>query len=175
MIASFALVRLLNYPTRWKKLDRIFLVVILIFFSTFSGMIDYLYLNRVSFIMADKKAQDVAEWVRKNIPASALILTSDTHNHPVSMLTGRNVVLGYKGWMWSMGFDYGEIEKDVQKIYHSADLELIRKYKITHIVISHYEDGLRPNLRAFLKSPYFKEIFKTKLDSGLLRILEVVH
>jgi len=174
VIASCSLIRIKEI-SRWKKLDRIFLIIILIFFSIFSGLIDYLYLNQVSFVMADKTAQEIAHWVRRNIPPESLILTSDTHNHPVSMLSGRNIVLGYRGWLWSHGYNYGEIERDIQKIYQTADLELIKKYKITHIVISPYEKELRPNLRAFLNSKNFKEIYNKRIDSDLFRIFKVIY
>jgi hypothetical protein len=175
VIASLSLVYILNHGQRWKKPDRLFLVIILVFFSLFSGLIDYICLNRVSFVLADKKAQGIAEWVRKNTPFSSLLLTSDTHSHPVSMLGGRNIVMGYRGWLWSHGYDYKELEQDVQKIYRSADLNLINKYKITHIVISPYEKELHPNLNLFLRSEHFKEIYKTKTDSGMLRIFEVTY
>ncbi len=173
VMASFVLINILNNTSRWKKPDRIFMFAVLIFLSIFSGLLDYIYLNRVSFVLADKKAQEVARWVRRNIPPSSLILTSDAHNHPVSMLGGKNIVLGYKGWLWSHGYDYGEIEEDVQKIYQTADLRLIKKYKITHIVISSYEKNLKPNLRAFLNSKNFKEIYQAKTDAGIFRIFEV--
>ncbi|MCM8766351.1 MAG: hypothetical protein NC920_05910 [Candidatus Omnitrophica bacterium] len=174
VIASVTLVKILD-NLRWKKPDRIFLVIILIFFSIFSGLIDYICLNRVNFVMANRDEQKVAQWIRRNVPPSALILTSDTHNHPVSMLAGRNIVLGYRGWLWSHGYKYGEIEQDVERIYQTGDLELIKKYKITHIVISPYEKNLRPNLHAFLKSENFKEIYKTKLESGIFRLFEVKY
>ncbi|MCM8784145.1 MAG: hypothetical protein NC818_05185 [Candidatus Omnitrophica bacterium] len=172
VIASFTPIKILE-TSRWKKPDRLFLVIILLFFSVFSGVIDYIYLNRISFVMANKKEQAIASWVRKNITPSALILTSDTHNHPVSMLSGRSIILGYRGWLWSHGYKYDEIEKDIQEIYRIADLTFIKKYKITHIVISPYEKELKPNLRTFLKSNRFKEIYKTEMESGFFRIFEV--
>lgn len=44
--------------------------------------------------------------VREATPASAVILTGGTHNHPV-LLSGRRQFIGYEGHLWSQGLEYG--------------------------------------------------------------------
>jgi len=78
-----------------------------------------------------------AQKVRANVPTNSLLLTSDQHNHPVSILTGRPIVMGYRGWLWTYGIDYREVERDIATIYAGGQeaRPLLEKYGISHIVV----------------------------------------
>lgn len=88
-------------------------------------------------------AQDIsfAQKVRETIPVDARVLTTDTHNNPVPVLTGREIVQGYGGWLWSYGISYQGVAADVKIMLRGGtDTELLlRKYKVTHIVFSQNE------------------------------------
>ncbi|MBW2043135.1 MAG: hypothetical protein JRI76_14085 [Deltaproteobacteria bacterium] len=80
---------------------------------------------------------ELARVVRNITPKKSVFLTSDTHNHWVVDLSGRKIVLGYRGWLWSWGIDYREREKDVQAIFLGTSQAnvLIAKHKIDYVVI----------------------------------------
>jgi uncharacterized membrane protein len=59
----------------------------------------------------------LAEWVKANTSPNSIFLTSDSHTHPVSSLTGRQIVMGYRGWLWSYGINYSVREKQVSDIF----------------------------------------------------------
>lgn len=51
----------------------------------------------------------------------AVFLTSDRFNDPVTALSGRSVVAGYTGWLWSFGIDYRQRQEDVAAAYMGCD------------------------------------------------------
>ena len=71
------------------------------------------------------------------IPPEAIVLTSDQHNHPIPMLAGRHIVLGYRGWLGSYGIDYQTVERDVSLMFVGAENapSLFAKYNISYVVI----------------------------------------
>lgn len=79
----------------------------------------------------------VAERVRALTPPDAVILTASNHNHPVGALTGRSIVLGYHGWLWSHGYDYTPRARDVAAIYAGGPglEELLARYNIGFVLI----------------------------------------
>ncbi|MCC2631958.1 MAG: hypothetical protein K0S20_657 [Patescibacteria group bacterium] len=90
-----------------------------------------------TFSFLDEDDIALAAQVKRLTPKEAVILTSDRHNHPVSTITGRQVVLGYRGWLWTYGIDYRPVESDVSIMFSGrvGTEELFQKYGITHVVI----------------------------------------
>jgi len=85
--------------------------------------------------------QMLAKFVKKYTLPSDLILTSDQHNHPVPMLTGRPIVMGYKGWLWTHGINYQGRELDVNNIFsgQKSALQLMKDYQIKYVLVSDFE------------------------------------
>lgn len=115
------------------------LAVILFFILIASGGIDLIRVlntSKESFVMVDKQEIELAQFLRKNSTAQDIVLTSDEHLHWVPIIAGRNIVMGYRGWLWSYGIDYSNREQDIKDIYQGKTnaLELIRKYNITFVV-----------------------------------------
>ena len=88
-------------------------------------------------------ANDIAvgEWIAANTPKDAVILTSDWHAQPAATVGGRTLVMGYRGWLWSHGFDYGQREKDVRQMLSGGiyAIDLIEKYDVSYAVIGQSE------------------------------------
>lgn len=84
---------------------------------------------------------DLGEKLRQVLPQDAVVLTTSRHNHPIPLLTGRKIVLGYTGWLWSYGINYYPVEQDIAKIWlgGSPAWVLLKQYGVTHIVISDNE------------------------------------
>jgi hypothetical protein len=83
------------------------------------------------------------------LPPDARVLTADAHNHLVPMLTGRAVVMGYRGWLWTHGIDYRGLEREVGRMF-ALDVDapqLFARYGVTHVYIG---PGERYNLHAAL-------------------------
>ncbi len=86
------------------------------------------------------------------------ILTSAAFTHPIYW-AGRRTWLGYTGWLWSHGLDYGYREEALKKIYSGApDAEaLLKKYEIDFVAITPRERGDIPNN---YKVPFNEDFFR---------------
>jgi hypothetical protein len=80
---------------------------------------------------------DFAQQARSVIPPDALVLNADQHNHPISTMSGRHIVMGYRGWLWSYGIQYATIERDVLAMFAGGNegVRLLRQYGVNYIVI----------------------------------------
>lgn len=109
-------------------------------------------LGRDRLLMLTAQEMRVAETVRRVTPARALFLVGLQHNHPISMLAGRRVVMSYPGWMWSQGIDASARERDVTAMYalgQAAESKLAG-YGVDYVVIGPWErDHFHPDEAAF--------------------------
>jgi hypothetical protein len=103
----------------------------------------------------------VAEFVRENTQPDAVFLTADTHNHPIPMLTGRPIVMGYAGWLWTYGIRYLAVKRDVVSIYsgEAQAEELLKKHQVQYIYVGPQEAELGANL-GFLNQ--FPKIYQSE-------------
>lgn len=90
--------------------------------------------------------QRFGDLVADAVPPRARILTSPTYTHPV-FWAGRRAWLGYTGWLWSHGLNYGQREDDLVAIYTDSSRapELLLKNKIDYVVIGPRERGDIPS------------------------------
>jgi hypothetical protein len=110
-------------------------------FSISSGAHDSLYtlnFSKHEYMMYSKEELDLSEWVKESSQLESIWLTSDTHNHWLYNLTGRQPVMAYQGWLWSHGYDSTKIAADVRKMFENPiqNLDLFQKYQINYVVIS---------------------------------------
>lgn len=113
----------------------------------------------------------VAAQVRDLTPPHAVFATGLQHNHPVTVMAGRAVMMGYPGWLFSYGIDYSQRERDLRAIYALAanTPALLEKYNVEYVVIGPNErQNLKPNVEAF-RSRYQRiintgnyEVFKVR-------------
>lgn len=110
----------------------------------------------------------LADKIRKNTNPKAIFLTADNHDHWVPVLTGRKIVLGFKGWLWSYGLDFSRQEQAVKTIYQGGEAakELLKHYQVDYIVIGpmEKESNLKVNT-AWLEAnfPVWLETETTKI------------
>ena len=77
------------------------------------------------------------------LPPDARVLTADTHNHVIPMLTGRAIVMGYRGWLWTHGIDTGRLTRDVRAMLRARPgfVGLLRVRGVTHVYLGPVERG----------------------------------
>ncbi|MCA9370012.1 hypothetical protein KC686_02555, partial [Candidatus Woesebacteria bacterium] len=115
-------------------------IVSLIFVATiFSGGIDAvsaIQFQQHQYQMYSSEELELAEWVKENTPSNSIWLTSDQHNHWLPNLTGRQIVMAYRGWLWSHGYTYSQVEQDVKTMFtQPEDMRLFQTYDISYVVI----------------------------------------
>ncbi|PJE51345.1 MAG: hypothetical protein COV29_01155 [Candidatus Yanofskybacteria bacterium CG10_big_fil_rev_8_21_14_0_10_36_16] len=69
------------------------------------------------YVIFNLDARKMAEYIHLNIPESEIILTGTAHLNPVNSLAGREVWVGYPGWLWTRGINYSDRIRDVKNFY----------------------------------------------------------
>jgi hypothetical protein len=152
------------------------LVLVLFCFSTFSGVLDayrVIQIHDHTYQMYSADELQLAEWARVNTPRTSVWLTSDQHNHWLINLTGRQTLLAFRGWLWTHGYDYTAIEKDLTALFQNPEKNeaLFAKYNISYIVIGPSEknqwgaqEEMFAKLFAKVQSKPGYSIFKTTIE-----------
>ncbi len=100
MFTSFALVSMWNKAYVLK-----ILVSVLIFFLTFSGVIDlFPIINDTRIGIEDSPRNKAVEWIRNNTDPKSVFLNSE-YIYTQSSLAGRRIFLGWPYFAWSQGYD----------------------------------------------------------------------
>jgi len=71
--------------------------------------------------------------VRERVPLGDLVLTAPAHAHPVPALSGRHVVMGFGGWLFSHGLDFRAYATEVDRML-AGDLDLVRDRGVDFVV-----------------------------------------
>lgn len=103
----------------------------------------HLYL-RPGYLFLMKEEIKVAEIIKEKTPQNSVFLTSDKHNHLVPVLTGRQILMGYRGWLWTYGIKYQGREKDIADMYSGAAnaKKLLEKYGVDYVFIGPAEKSM---------------------------------
>jgi hypothetical protein len=108
------------------------------------------------FVWASRDDLALAATVSASTDPHAVFLTGGKPNDPVLTLGGRSAVLGYGGWLWSYGIDFGTRPADVATMYRGcADDQtecpvpgLLRRYHVSYVELGSWErdsgHGLAP-------------------------------
>lgn len=134
IFAGITIERMLLNKHWWLKVGGVAVFLV----SIFPGLLETVKFNQYQqhkYLFFNNQQLALAKEVRQIIEPNATILTASNHNHWLPALTGRKIVLGYGGWLWSYGIDYQEREKDIKKIYQGDNKILIDKYKINYVLI----------------------------------------
>jgi hypothetical protein len=114
-----------------------------------SGTLLHLYqaLGMDRHLLLTREEVQLAEQVRASTPPRALFAAGPRHNHPVSLLGGRRLLMGFPGYLWSTGIDFTARQRDLEAIFtlSPAAADLLRAYGVDYVVIGPFE---REQLRA---------------------------
>ncbi len=95
-----------------------------------------------SYQFTDAKGLQVADWVRQNTSPYAVFAVADEHNNPIATLSGRRVMVGYPGWLYTYGVsDYQQKGADEVLILQGAPTttDLVDKYGVGYVLIGPQE------------------------------------
>jgi len=98
------------------------------------------------FTWASAEDQRLAQQVEAVTPPRSVFVTAGSPDDPVLTLAGRSAVLGYNGWLFSYGTDFGTRVSDVATILRGcrgsdpcAVYDLLRRYNVAFVRIGYPE------------------------------------
>ncbi len=154
--------------TIWNKKILGKYIAILLFISLiFSGSLEILRIlniDKTQITLWNKDDIEVSKEVIKSTPPRSTILTAPVHDHPVSSLAGRNIIIGFPGNAWSWGYsDWSQREQDVKTMYlGEKDAEnLIKKYKVNYVTV-----GPKERTQFSINLSYFNKYPQINLEKG---------
>jgi hypothetical protein len=153
-----------------KKMFYKFVTFILIFFLVLSGIISLIGELQWEAVVFSKKDQELADFVRFNTKPSKIFLSGQQANNPAACLSGRQVIMGYEGYLWTQGINYQKRAGDVYNLFTSKSkfLKLNSFYNINYIIISPEEKQKYKNRLNWITDS-FPKIF----DNSLYQIYQV--
>jgi hypothetical protein len=95
-----------------------------------------------SYQFVDTRGLQLADWVRSHTPPDAIFVVADEHNSPIPTLSGRRVMIGYPGWLYTYGLaDYPQKTNDAQLILQGdpSAPELLKMYHVSYVLIGPQE------------------------------------
>ncbi len=93
--------------------------------------------------------------VRDETPPDAVFATAPVNNHPVPVLAGRRVLMGYPGWLFAEGLPWEERDADLRAIFAYTDAaeRLLDTYSVDYVVVGPVErETMGVNIEAFRSS-----------------------
>jgi hypothetical protein len=100
-------------------------------------------------------------------PTDVVLVSPRDIHHWAARLTGRQVVLGYLGTVWSYGFDYSQLEKDVTSMLRGDGRaeSLFQKYNVQFVTIGNSE------IQDYgANEMYFRDHFEKILENSHCRV-----
>ena len=147
------------------------LVLIFIFFLTFSGVIDFFAIKNDNLIaISDYPKNPDVSWILKNTPQDAVFLNSNYIYNPAS-IAGRKIFLGWPYFSWSLGYDTNGRDLLSHQLLASQNIglecKILKQNKIKYIIIQDKND-IPVNKTFFDKTfskIYYNKITTTKIYS----------
>jgi hypothetical protein len=101
----------------WNKniYGKIF-VPLIVFLLVSPGCLSLLKEQQSQYMLFDKSSQEVAHWTKIHTSSKAKFIIYPVHNHPISALAGRNILVGYNGWLWSYGLPYADRTNYIRQV-----------------------------------------------------------
>lgn len=115
----------------------IFIASVLFISVTLVGGLSVYRESYTSWRMFSSEDIALADFVKSNTETEAVFLTPDNHINPIPCLSGRRIVMGYRGWLWTHGIDYSKREADVFSMYKGSDTaqNLLRQYDVGYVLV----------------------------------------
>ncbi|MDP3948100.1 MAG: hypothetical protein Q8P87_00120 [bacterium] len=135
----FILAYLLSKLILTRQVTYVILAITAIYLLSLAGFLDITRLitsSGTKYESYSPQAIKLAEFVKSNTKQDAVFLSVDKFNNPVVSLSGRKVLVGYHGWLWTYGLDYRQRETDVRSMLAGqGNQDLFKKYNISHVIL----------------------------------------
>jgi hypothetical protein len=141
----------------WKNIFSKVLISIIVFYSCISGILSIFFTFQAQHTISTTQDLQIAQIIKDTTSSDSVFLTSDAHNHLVPMVAGRPVVLGYRGWLWTHGIQYGQTNHDVDLMFKGgqAAKDLLSKHNVKYVFIGQTEKH-----QYQVNDQYFKKNFE---------------
>lgn len=122
--------------------------------STGAGLADALSVTKSGLSgglqLASKSDVEYAKAVNRYTrnQEKALIVAATNHDNPLSLVAGRQLYMGYEGWLWTYGQDWSGRFEEIKQMYAATDtgLALIKANNINYIELGPQErDRFNPD------------------------------
>ena len=98
---------------------------------------------------------DLVAWVSSETKVNDVFITTDRPNQPVATLTGRPIILGYRGWLFNFNIDYHDRENTVADALSGLlTPNETARYHAKYLLVATYEPSDWPVDRAALARRY---------------------
>ena len=138
--------------------------------ATATGGLAVLRETTLAWPFLEREEVELGFALRRLTPPEARFLTADKHNHPVPIVAGRQIVLGYRGWLWTYGASTGQHLRDVTAMYSGAPgaEELLRRYGVGYVVVGPHERRAFP-----VREEWLAERHPLVLETASYRVYRV--
>lgn len=123
------------------------IITITLTLSGTTEIIRILNTSKVQTPLWSKTDIQLAEQISQKTEPNSLILAAAVHDHPITALAGRKLIIGFPGNAWSWGFeDWSRRENDVrQALRGKGETNLIlNHYGVDYVLISNREKIFEP-------------------------------
>ena len=93
------------------------------------------------YTVASAAEMRMAVEVEARTADDAVFLGSPAFDDPIPLLTGRPVVMGYTGWLWSYGLDYAQRQHDVTQVLNGCGGTAIGQCRPILTILHRYDVG----------------------------------
>lgn len=84
---------------------------------SFTGIFSLIRQFQMSYLFMSNDSYAFAQKVDQIVPVSDLVVTNGSHDNPIPVLTGRNILSGYDGWLYSYGLNYTKYQTAASDIF----------------------------------------------------------
>ncbi len=171
-LASCALVAAVLAGLASSKLILARLLSLVFFlFITLSGALDVARsLSSIEHVQLFNKTElDLAEVIRQQTRPHSVILNAPIHNS-VIVLTGRQMLMGYPGHLWTHGIDYQQREADVMTIFRGgpeAEI-LLKSYGVDYLLVGPVERS-----QFGVNETFFAGKYRAVIDQSGYRLYQI--
>lgn len=171
MLSSYALLRLMSMIKGKKSYC---FAAIIIFFLTFSGIIDFFVMKNEPVIYVDDIPKNTtALWFLKNTPPDSVVLTSNTNLYNPASIAGRKVFIGWPDLVSSIGYDATSRVKEAAFMFKTDNINILcqklKENNINYVMYQAYQPyNVIPSI--FMKAGLFDSKFTVLYNDQRSRI-----
>lgn len=159
-VVSYYIEHLITHPkTLFGKFLGSLLAFSLVFASSYSSYMSTIQSMFFPTTIFGKEEYQFGLWVAENTPPKAVFLFSFATNNPIVSIAGREVFMGFVGWVFSHGLDVSRTQAESQMYHNPNNIDLFKKNNVSYVATCEYCQYKRFN---YQKAPdNWKVAFKT--------------